>query len=917
MKKNKLIFLSLVATMGFGLFGCNPTSEPTTSSPSTSEPTTVVQPGDEYVTPPSYDEDSVWFHFHRPDHAYEGWGLWLWEVSKDESVHYAFDTFFEFNGRDEYGAICAQPLSLWSDLNENKIGIIVRDAAWAKDPDGDRFIDLYSEFTKDENGIYHVYLVSGDHNIYDSTAGKDSDIINSAAFVSTKRILVRVNHALEWFKFYENDVLFHEKTIPAEEKKLNADVNLEEEGNFDSVYKCEMKFRDSGRILETTVSTQPLFKTDKFKDKYNYDGELGAIYSKDSTTFRVWSPVSTEIKLNIYEVGSTEAIDPINGSNEKTTYVMEKGEKGVFEYTLPGDLNGKYYTYSVTNGQYTNREIVDPYAKSAGANGRRGMIIDFSDERATPDGWNEANWSIHPKTEMAVWETHVADVTSSSTWTGNEANRLLFNGVIEKGTTYTENGVTVKTGYDHIKELGANTVQFVPVYDQDNNEIEKSFNWGYNPLNYNVIEGSYSSNPHDGFVRVKEFRNLVKTFNDDGINVIMDVVYNHVSSLDMSNFNILMPGYYFRYSGTIPSSGSGCGNDTASEMPMFRKFIKDSTLFLAQTYKLSGFRFDLMGLHDVQTMNEVVDNLQANYNEDIAVWGEPWNMSTATVERLAHQGNMSFWDDFSGFNDVVRDAIKGSVFDATSVGWATDSKGNSNGSYYKVQESLLGYTPGSSKDPLKSIAYVSCHDNNTLFDKLKLSVTSFDNNNPVLETEIPAEELENAAKLSVFASSIVFTAQGVSFMNAGDEILRTKVLNKDFGDLEADHLKLSHNSYNTSYHSNQLDYSRKIEHMDVFEEYQKLYDLKINSGAFNYATAAEVSSNATATEIDDKTYIDITTVAKDGTQYRVIYVSANASQSNVLDLSGYSVNYSTFDAYKNVNLSSVALIPGTTLVLTK
>ena len=278
---------------------------------------------------------------------------------------------------------------------------------------------------------------------------------------------------------------------------------------------------------------------------------------------------------------------------------------------------------------------------------------------------------------------------------------------------------------------------------------------------------------------------------------------------------------------------------------------------------------------------------------------------------------MSFWDDFSGFNDVVRDAIKGSVFDATSVGWATDSKGNSNGSYYKVQESLLGYTPGSSKDPLKSIAYVSCHDNNTLFDKLKLSVTSFDNNNPVLETEIPSEELENAAKLSVFASSIVFTAQGVSFMNAGDEILRTKVLNKDFGDLEADHLKLSHNSYNTSYHSNQLDYSRKIEHMDVFEEYQKLYDLKINSGAFNYATAAEVSSNATATEIDDKTYIDITTVAKDGTQYRVIYVSANASQSNVLDLSGYSVNYSTFDAYKNVNLSSVALIPGTTLVLTK
>lgn len=927
MKTSKLILLSLIATLGIGMAACGPTTSEPTSEPTTVDPTTVPttettttpEPTtpDGPVAPPSYDEDAVWFHYHRPEHDYEEWGLWLWEVSKDESVHYAFDTVFEFNGRDDYGAICAQPLSLWSDLEANKIGIIVRDGAWNKDPDGDRFIDI-ADYTKDENGIYHIYLVSGDYNIYDSTAGKDADIINSAAFVSTKRILVRVNHALEWFKFYENDVLFHEVTVDEETTKKTADVSLQEEGNFDSTYKCEMKFRDSGRVLETLISTQPLFKTDKFKNAYTYDGELGAIYTPSSTTFRVWSPVSTEIKLNIYEVGSTEAIDPVNGSNDKVTYTMTKGEKGVFEYTLEGDLNGKYYTYSVTNPTYKNREIVDPYAKSAGANGRRGMIIDFNDERALPEGWNDANWDIHPRTEMAVWETHVADVTHSSTWTGTEANRGLFNGLVEKGTTYTEDSVTVKTGYDHIKELGANTVQLVPVYDQDNNEINKSFNWGYNPLNYNVIEGSYSSNPHDGYVRVKEFRNLVKTFNEDGINIIMDVVYNHVSSLDMSNFNILMPGYYFRYSGTTPSSGSGCGNDTASEMPMFRKFIKDSTLFLAETYKLSGFRFDLMGLHDVETMNQVVDNLQENYNEDIVVWGEPWNLTTSTLERLATQNNMSFWDDFGGFNDGGRDAIKGSVFDATSVGWATDAKGSSNGSRTKVQETLLGYTPGSSKDPSKSIAYVSCHDNNTLFDKLKLSVTSFDNDKPIVESEIPAEELENAAKLSVFASSIVFTAQGTSFMNAGDEILRTKVLDKNAGDPEADHLKISHNSYNTSYKSNEIDYSRKIAHADVFAEYQRLYDLKINAGAFNYATSEEVKSNAIANETNDQTYIDISTIASDGsTEYRIIYVSANASQNNTLDLSGYTLNYSTFGAYTSANLSSVKLIPGTTLVLTK
>ena len=194
MKTSKLILLSLIATLGIGMAACGPTtseptSEPTTVDPTTdptSEPTTTPEPTtpDGPFAPPSYDEDAVWFHYHRPEHDYDGWGLWLWEVSKDESVHYAFDTVYEFNGRDEYGAICAQPLSLWSDLEANKIGIIVRDGAWNKDPDGDRFIDI-ADYTKDENGIYHIYLVSGDSTIYDSTAGKDADIITSAAFIKT------------------------------------------------------------------------------------------------------------------------------------------------------------------------------------------------------------------------------------------------------------------------------------------------------------------------------------------------------------------------------------------------------------------------------------------------------------------------------------------------------------------------------------------------------------------------------------------------------------------------------------------------------------------------------------------------------------------------------------------------------------
>ena len=341
---------------------------------------------------------------------------------------------------------------------------------------------------------------------------------------------------------------------------------------------------------------------------------------------------------------------------------------------------------------------------------------------------------------------------------------------------------------------------------------------------------------------------------------------------------------------------------------MFRKFIKDSTLFLAQTYKLSGFRFDLMGLHDLETMNQTVKNLQDNYNANIAVWGEPWNLTTSTVERLAIQGNMNLWTGFSGFNDVIRDGVKGSVFDAKSVGWATDKNGKSNASYEKVRDGLLGHTYGSSKDPSKSISYVSCHDNNTLFDKLKLSVTSFDNSKPVVESEIPAAELNTAKSLVSFASSIVYTSQGTSFMNAGDEILRTK-LNEDNS--------LNENSYNATYKCNELDYSRKAANLDTFQDFQNLIKIKNELGAYNYASAAEVTSNTVnLTEVNNKTYIDIETTTESGLKVRAIYVSPQVASID-LDLTGYTHYYSSFDQYSANNLSNVSVLGGTTLIVTK
>lgn len=863
MKNKKFLFLSLIAVLGITACGGQPSSPTEPETPTSSEPTTV-NPGDP-VEPPVYDEDTLHIHYHRPDGIYDGWDLWLWEDGGNGAG-------YAFNGFDDYGAIASYPLSTWANIATTDLGVLVRlggDSWTAKDVESDRFVSI-ADFPKDENNIHHIYLVSGDKTIYDNPSGKDADIINSATFVSSKRIVVLVNQEIESYKFYEDDVVLKEKTFDGtEDNKTMADCDLDHAGDFNKDYTVEIKFKKSGRVLTSEITKQPLFKTTEFDQQYSYDGELGAIYTKDSTTFKVWSPVSSQITLNIYENGTPKNIDSTRGDDTKTSYPMELGEKGVWSVTVDGDLNGKFYTYSVTNNEFDNKECVDPYAKSAGVNGKRGMIIDFNDEKAKPEGWDEFTPNIHPQTSLTVWETHVADVTSSETWTGNEDNRLLFNGMVEKGTTYEENGATVTTGYDHIKELGVNAVQIIPVFDQDNDEVNKSFNWGYNPLNYNVIDGIYSSDPFDGYARVKEFRNVVKTFGEDDINVIMDVVYNHVSSHQASNFNILVPGYYFRYkNGTQISSGSGCGNDTASELPMFRKFIKDSTLFLAQTYKLSGYRFDLMGLHDVKTMNEVVTNLHTNYNEDMIVYGEPWNLTTATVVDLAIQSNMRQWQGFAGFNDVMRDAIKGSVFDATSTGWATNADSIDTTNYDKVSKSILGATPGSSSDPLKAVQYVSCHDNNTLHDKLRLSVEGDD------------EYIED---LSIFCNSIVLTSQGASFINAGEEFLRAKV-NEDGS--------FNENSYNASYKVNELDYSRKIDYPDAFEQYKNLIYIKQALPQLHYTTSAEINEKVTINPSADKSYIDITII--DGSQeLRFIYVSAYAKQNNTLDLSGYNMLYTT------------------------
>ncbi len=876
MKKNKIGFIfSLVALLSLSSCGDDPST--TSSDTSTSDDTTQTTsyPYD-FVEPPTYDEDTLQIHYHRDDMTYDGWDAWLWTEGKDGAA-------YSFNGFDEFGAISAIPLESTFSTDVDEIFFIIRKGGddWtAKDYDSDQSF-LLSNFVKDENNIYHVYIVSGWAGTYESADVISTANITRVSFFDAKTVVVNANLDFTEVKVYKDDELLTTATL---DKPNNVRrITLPENAEFSSAYKVVVTF-ENGDVKESEVDKNALFKTDEFDAEYTYTGDdLGATYTKEKTTFKVWAPGSTSLRVRIYNSGTPTSVDPEKGDDE--WYIeseMTLGEKGVYSAEVLGDLNGKYYTYVVSNSKYSEKEVVDPYAKSAGVNGERGMILDF--DTTDPEGWNEITPLDYKKTELVVYETHVADVTSSETWTGNEANRLLFNGMAEEGTTYTENGKTVKTGFDHIKELGVNAVQIIPLFDQANDEVNKSFNWGYNPLNYNVVEGSYSSDPYDGAVRVKEFKELVMKYNQAGISIIMDVVYNHMNSLDQSSFNYLVPGYYFRYNtnGTA-SNGSGCGNDTASEMPMFRKFMIDSTEFWASEYKLGGFRFDLMGLHDIETMNQLVDNLQT-INPNIVVYGEPWTAGSTAVSGstiLAGQANMVQYDGYGAFNDKIRDGVRGSVFDASGTGWATrDTVSSIN--YSDVLNGLLGKTGAISNDPNKTVNYVSAHDNNTLFDKLQLSVGE--------------DDIELLKNLSTLSNGIVFASQGTSFMLAGEEFLRSKV--KEDGTLDS-------NSYASSYKTNELDYSRLIDYEDVFKQYKEFIAVKTGIEAFQLDSNTLISEEIVANTTSTDNYIDLT-ITHNSEEYRVI-INPRSGSNLTLDLSSYSeIIADNLDALQLSSTSSVA-----------
>ena len=559
-------------------------------------------------------------------------------------------------------------------------------------------------------------------------------------------------------------------------------------------------------------------------DKSAYSGnDLGASYSKKATTFKVWSPNAASVRVNIFEHGSDNEGDA--GSIMSRAMSLDK-TTGVWSVTINGDLLNKYYTYSVTHGK-TTKETADVYAKACGVNGQRSMVVDLS--TTNPDGWeNDKHVLVKNQTDASVWEISVADFSSSESSGVSEANRGKYLAFTEEGTTV--NGVqgASSTCVDYLKKLGVKYVQIMPFYDfgsvDESKNIMDQYNWGYDPVNYNCPEGSYSTNPKKGEVRIKECKQMIQALHNAGIGVIMDVVYNHTYTSD-SWLQRTVPNYYYRMNndGTF-SNGSGCSNDTASEHLMFRKYMIDSVTYWASEYHIDGFRFDLMGLHDVTTMNSIrtaLDNLYADGSgSQILMYGEAWDMATNCDEGtvLASQKNLKHLSDRIGaFDDTIRDAIKGST-GGTDGAFVQEGSRRAN-----LKTGIAGQsdtTTGWANVPSQCVTYASCHDNLCLYDKLVGSVYGADGKY--------RKRYEDLVAMNKLSAAIVITSQGIPFSLGGEEFCRSKD-----GD---------ENSYASSRKENMLDWENVDLYSDVIEYYRGLYKIRDAFAAFSDSTAATANS---------------------------------------------------------------------------
>ncbi len=629
-------------------------------------------------------------------------------------------------------------------------------------------------------------------------------------------------------------------------------------------------------------------------DRYPvYSGsDLGLKVEGNVARFRMWSPMASRAELLIYDVPT--------GGKAVRKIVMRAAESGTWQASAK-DAVGKYYAFRVMHGGNWSLEVPDPYVMASGINGKRGYII--SRDKFSPEGWevDRPVFSGAP-VDAVIYELHIRDASIAANSGVNKKGG--YNGLAESGT---KNPMGQTTGLDHIAEMGVTHVHLLPFFDflsvDESKPQVPQYNWGYEPLNYNVPEGSYSSNANDPVKRIIELKKMIMAFHAKGLSVVMDVVYNHTMLTKDSYFNQLVPGYYYRQSATGGfSDASACGNETASERPMMRKFILESLEYWVREYHIDGFRFDLMGIHDIETMNEAAQRLR-RINPNILLYGEGWTAGHSPLPDSARalKKNAMMLDDIAVFSDDLRDGIKGSVFLNEDRGFVSGKAGMESSirfgvtaacphdqvNYDSVNYSRAPYA----RHPGQVVSYAECHDNHVLFDKLSLSV--------------PGASEAELVRMHELSLAIVLTSQGIPFLHAGTEFLRTKQGNE--------------NSYNAGDSINAIDWSRKSRYASTVQYVRNLISLRKSHPAFRMKKGEEVTKSLRFIKSDP----GIVAYTLDGAALRdtwkniLVVYNANTSESTQLLPPGnwHQVNLRDNSASKPVVSGSLTVPPVDCVIL--
>jgi pullulanase len=742
-------------------------------------------------------------HYFRFQADYDDWDVWAWPDNQQGKA-------CPFVGMDDFGSYAYVDLESTDEFT--KAGFLLRRRIvgneWAEREFTDRYIE---NFTSD--GLAEVWVIEGDPILYYnkvSAMHHRKQRVRSAVMVLPSRIRVIVNpdnlgiaEQLEHILLYRNDGSPVQLQHVCFDNENTIDIETNHPLHIAQPYHVMIPGYPPAR-----VSIQGLFDHPSFENAFTYPhNDLGVTYSASCCQIRLWSPTAMEARVAFY----------LHWNDEFSTedHAMSRSIGGTWYVTIAKNMLGAYYTFKVRH-QEQWYEAVDPYAKALSVNSLKGMIVNM--QATNPPDWNDdcRPHFVHP-VDAIIYELHIRDATTHIS--SGALSRGTYLGLCESGTTNTNGNWT---GLDYYKNLGVTHVQLLPVTDyisvDEENPQKKQYNWGYDPAHFFAPEGSYSTDPYQPMTRIQELKQLIQTFHQNGIRIVMDVVFNHMFSATFSNLGRLVPNYYFRCSKEgVLSNGTGVGNDTASERIMMRKLIVDCVEYWTREYHIDGFRFDLMGIHDIQTMNEVRQRLD-HIDPSLLVYGEGWNLSTMLSSELkANLSNAQSIPNIGQFHDTMRDALKGGVFRVEEQGFVNGQGLSTHGVWQGIVGGI-GYNdeiPGFAGEPAQTINYVEVHDNHTLWDRLFLSN--------------PEHTIKIRMQMHRLATSIILLSQGIPFLHAGQEWFRTK--------------NGEHNSYRSSDAVNAIDWDYAFFYKDNIDYVRGLIALRKAQPLFRLRTASLIKKS--------------------------------------------------------------------------